>query len=373
MNTPDMRERCAAGLLAAQDRVKQIKAFIGFDGFVDLILDVVDKRESVTRHQRVPNILKLAERVVSAAGRSTNLELVVKLVKLGGNGPIMANALATFGVQTAYLGTLGYPNLHPVFAEFAQRAEVHSVAEPGFTDALEFEDGKILLGKHESLKQMNWENICGRFGLDEFTARVNAAQLLGFVNWTMLTAMNEIWAAIQSQVCPTLTGPRRTLFIDLADPEKRTPADIRAALELIVKFERHFHVILGLNQKEACEIGRALDLETGDQSPEGLTRLGLEIQRLLPISSLVIHPTHCALAFSNGQTCLVEGPFTSKPHITTGAGDHFNSGFCLGKLIGFDDALSLLTGVATSGHYVRTAQSPTLADLAALLRNWPQS
>ena len=45
---------------------------------------------------------------------------------------------------------------------------------------------------------------------------------------------------------------------------------------------------------------------------------------------------------------MVKGPFTLKPKITTGAGDHFNSGFCLGKLLGFSTELCLLSGVATS-------------------------
>jgi hypothetical protein len=35
--------------------------------------------------------------------------------------------------------------------------------------------------------------------------------------------------------------------------------------------------------------------------------------------------------------------------------------------MGFDNELSLLTGVAASGYYVRTAQSPSIAQLAAFL------
>src|SRR5208337_2440108 len=119
-------------------------------------------------------------------------------------------------------GILGYPNLHPVFAEFAKRAEVHSIAEPGYTDALEFQDGKIMFGKHQSLKQMNWANVQARFGKDRFMAKFGSANLVGFVNWTMLTAMSEIWSAFLKEICPSLSGPRRKLFIDLADPEKRT-------------------------------------------------------------------------------------------------------------------------------------------------------
>src|SRR5207244_13541202 len=127
-----------------------------------------------------------------AAGPRTKAEPVCQMTRLGGNGPIMANALASFGLKVTFLGLLGYPNVHPVFADFASRAQVHSIAEPGYTDALEFEDGKIMLGKHQSLKQMTWENIQARFGLEKFAGLMGSADLVGFVNWTMLTAMSDI-------------------------------------------------------------------------------------------------------------------------------------------------------------------------------------
>src|SRR5205809_5832337 len=181
MNNPESREKTAAQLLAAAGRVGQMSAFVGLDGFVDEILHVVDKRETAEKYLRLPTISQLAARLDAAAGRSTNVELVSQLTKLGGNGPIMANALASLGLKVTYLGNLGYPNLHPVFAEFAKRAEVYSIAEPGYTDALEFEDGKIMLGKHQSLKQMTWDNIKSRFGQDKFAACFSNSSLVGFV------------------------------------------------------------------------------------------------------------------------------------------------------------------------------------------------
>ena len=351
----------------------RMTAFVGLDGFVDEILHVVDKRGSAESFQRLTTISKLAKRLAAAAGKSTNIELVNRVTKLGGNGPIMANALASLGLKVTYLGNLGWPTLHPVFADFAKCAEVYSIAEPGHTDALEFDDGKIMLGKISSLKDVNWENIQSRFGRDKFAAQFSTADLVGFVNWTMLSHMDEIWEAALKEVCPTFKGKRRTLFFDLADPEKRKPTDILRALELIAKFEKYFSVILGLNEKEAYEVGAVLKLPTGDHSQDGLCKLALEINRRVSISTLVVHPVSYALASSNGAISLVEGPFTAKPFITTGAGDHFNSGFCLGKLLGFDNALSLLAGVATSGHYVRTAQSPGIHDLAKMLRSWPKA
>ena len=372
MNTPELREQCAQQLLAGAATAGRMTAFVGLDGFVDEILHVVDKRDGENSFQRLATISKLAERLAAAAGKSTNLEIVNRATKLGGNGPIMANALASFGLKVTCLGNLGWPNLHPVFAGFAKCAEVHSIAEPSHTDALEFDDGKIMMGKLLSLNEVNWPNIQSRYGRDRFSAQLTGADLVGFVNWTMLTHMGEIWKATLKEICPSMKGKRRLMFFDLADPEKRKPDDIRQALKTITEFEKYFDVILGLNEKEAHEIGEVLGLQAAGKSLDALSVLALEINRLVPVNTLVIHPVSYALAAGNGAVSLVQGPFTPKPVITTGAGDHFNSGFCLGKLLGLDNAQSVLTGVTTSGHYVRTAQSPGIPGLAKMLRSWPE-
>jgi sugar/nucleoside kinase (ribokinase family) len=367
MNISDLRAQCAQSLLANARQASTMSAFVGLDGFVDEILHAVDKRENAEVFQRLPTIAKLAERLAAAAGKSANLELVSQMTKLGGNGPIMANALASFGLRVTYLGLLGHPNLHPVFHDFAKRAEVYSIADPGTTDALEFEDGKIMVGKHASLKQMTWENIQSRFGRDKFAAKFGGSDLVGFVNWTMLPYMSDLWEAILREVCPVMKGPRRLLFFDLADPEKRTREDILRALDLIGQFEKYFNVILGLNEKEAHEIGEVFGLKPKTTGPDSQAELGLEVASKLKSGTLVIHPVACALAISGGKAEMVNGPYVAKPLITTGAGDHFNSGFCLGKLLGLDNAMSLLTGVTTSGYYVRTGQSPTIAQVANMM------
>ena len=143
------------------------------------------------------------------------------------------------------------------------------------------------------------------------------------------------------------------------------------ALELVAAFQKYFDVALGLNEKESVEVGNNLGLDTSDHSPEGLTKLCQAIHQKVRVDTVIVHPTAYALASGLDGCTLVQGPFTPKPKITTGAGDHFNSGFCLGKLLGFSTERCLLTGVTTSGFYVRTGQSPAVADLAQMLRNWP--
>ena len=369
----ELREQCAAKLLTLVETASHLRAFVGLDGFVDEIAHVVDKRAGAESFQRLPTIAALAERISAAAGKSTNIEMVNQRIKLGGNGPIMANALSHLGVKVTYVGALGYPTLHPVFNEFAERADVHSIAEAGHTDALEFEDGKIMLTKSVQLNEITWANIQARFGRDRFIGIYSTADLVGFVNWTMIPYMSDLWSCLLDEFCPTPNKPRRKMFFDLADPEKRTAKDILRALDLIGRFEKYFDVILGLNEKEAHEIGRVLGLSSPNhsRSRDELVSLAIGIQRQLSVKTLVVHPVAYALAVSQGVASLVEGPFVEKPLITTGAGDHFNSGFCLGKTLGLENNTSLLMGVSASGFYVRTGHSPSIDELAQTLRTWP--
>ena len=373
MSTPEFRNACAAALDQAAARVPQLSAFLGLDGFVDEIIAVVDERQNAKEYSRIPNISDLAARIAAAAGRSTNIELVTVRTKLGGNGPIMANALAAFGLKVTYLGALGHPAIHPVFEEFCHRADVHSIADPGRTDALEFDDGKLLIGKMFPLAEVTWENI-NRHGKRALVEQhMASSSLVGFVNWTMLPYMSDIWAAMQSEVCPKLNGPKRWMFFDLADPEKRPLGERQRALELIVGFQKHFECILGLNEKEAFEVGQVLGLTGFGHSRPDLQGLTAAIRKNVPVNTVVVHPTRHAMACSDGTVDDVDGPFVAKPLITTGAGDHFNSGFVLGKLLGLSNAQALLCGVSTSGFYVRTGRSPAVSDIAGLMRNWPSA
>ena len=126
---PSREEVCAstsAKLTAAIPTLKSLPATIGLDGFVDAIISVVDKRQDNVRFDPIRTIAQMSHKIQDAAGQSSNYEMVVTQTKLGGNGPIMANALASVGMDVSYIGNLGYPTVHPVFADFARRAKVIS-------------------------------------------------------------------------------------------------------------------------------------------------------------------------------------------------------------------------------------------------------
>ena len=98
--------------------------------------------------------------------------------------------------------------------------------------------------------------------------------------------------------------------------------------------------------------------------------MAAKIRGHLDLTTVVIHPKESATCATRGETAWVPGPYVAKPLITTGAGDHVNAGFVSGQLMGLSPEACLGLGVSTSGHYVRTAVSPTLADLETFLANW---
>ncbi|MEO6435566.1 MAG: PfkB family carbohydrate kinase, partial [Tepidisphaeraceae bacterium] len=323
------------------------------------------------QYEPIRTIDDLGVKIRNAAGESSNYELVVKRMKAGGNGPIMAGALVNLGVAVTYVGNLGYPNIHPVFEELAMKATVHSIGEPGHTDALEFDDGKLMLGKLTPLNDANWDNLVGRVGKEKLTDIMSGARLIAMVNWTMLPHMTRVWARLLDEIIPNIERHQRRLFIDLCDPEKRCADDIVEAMRLLGRFQDQVDVILGLNLKESVEIADVLGLP-GKADPEGaIEENARAIREELKLACVVIHPRRGAAAAIEGESVTFAGPFVQQPKISTGAGDHFNAGFCLGRVLGFSLAESLCLGVGTSGYYVRHAESPTAEQLAGFIGELP--
>ncbi len=371
----EIARQAAEALRAFAPELPDCPAMVGFDGFVDSIIDVVDKRQDADNYQPLATISDFGDRVQAAAGKSANFEVIVKLQKLGGNGPIMANALTSLGAPTTYIGALGYPNLHPAFAEMAERTECLPIADPGQTNALEFTDGKLMLGNQEILKDVSWQSICDIIGEERFREILRRSRLVSMVNWTMLAGMNDIWHHLIDSVLSredNSAGGQQTMFVDFADPEKRTREDLAEALRLCTKLQQRVDVVLGMNLSEAVQVAKVLDIDPTDDPESALEPIAVAIRERLELSTVVVHPrSGAAAADANEGSAYFAGPLVAIPKISTGAGDHFNSGFALSRMAGLTLSQALAAGTATSGYYVRNAASPTLEQLTEFLTELP--
>jgi sugar/nucleoside kinase (ribokinase family) len=353
----------------AADRLSASKATIGFDGFIDEIIHAVDVRSDKDTYVPIPTIESLGRRILSAAGKSANIELVPLRQKLGGNGPLMASALGSLGPKIVCVGLMGKP-LQAVFEKLAldlPNIEMISAGEPGFTQALEFTDGKLMLGKPGTMRDMNWPNLVAALGKrrDEV---LFGGQLLAVTNWTQLTEMTPLLVEME-KVLPV--SANLTIFVDLADPEKRPKQDLLEVLNLFSRIQKKAKLILGVNLREAEQVSAVLGIpEVPEDSVEGGVAASKRIAQKMAIHGVVIHMVAYASAFVGGVSAGVPGPFCAKPVLTTGAGDHFNGGFAAGVLAGLPLEQCLWTGVCTSGDYVRIGRSPSFGELLAFQRDW---
>ncbi len=349
-----------------------VKGVIGFDGFIDEVVHVVDKRIDPKNYTRVLTLKDYGQRIVATSGLSSNVEIVTVSKKLGGNGPIMANALIKFGMKMSYVGAIGYPETNAVFKSIVERCEnVYPVSDPSSTDAMEFEDGKIIRTKLSPFQELNFESIKQRVGLDVLASLLDECSLIGFEDWTLPPYSGEIWKGIYNEVLPILKNNTKgkILFFDLADPASRREEEVCDALQTISLYSKHYNVILGLNLREAVQIANILGGGFG-YSEYDLKKLAEFIKGYINVNMLVIHPLKESCCLKDRVFCERSGPYCEKPKLTTGAGDNFNAGFLMGIALGASPEESLLLGMAASGFYVRNARSAGFEEIKRFLLLW---
>ncbi len=387
----DIAAHAAEQLIRRSGELASLSCVVGFDGFIDTIIKVVDRRRTMAMDDYAPidTIEHFAMRAAAAAGKSTNIELVETEDRFGGNGPLLASGIARLGPRVTYVGAVGAESspttLHPLFAELARRCDrVVPVAPPAHTDALEFRDGKIMLGKTRNIQSVTWELLEDRIGLATLRQTLDRSSLLGMVNWVMMGGAESIWRGLVREVFPFISPSRsprgitRRVFIDLCDPAKRLDADISRALSLLREMNDLVPVTLGLNLAEAERIAEVERIDAftgpGNRSQGAVVRRAAEeLRRATGLECVAIHPREgAAAADRSGASAWFDGPFTLTPRLSTGAGDHFNAGFSFAQTLSLPLDECLAVGCAVSGAYVRDADSPTLDRLTGFLRELPE-
>lgn len=361
--------------------IASLRLVAGFDGAVDSIIRVVDTRASRDDYSPMRSMAQFAERIQSHVGRNINIEFVAEQVKIGGNGPLFANPFTKWGAKATYIGALLLDDdslesrkTHPVFDEFIQRCErVYPVAAPALSDACEFSDGKVIIGKTAAQDRVSWARVLESVGgVDALVDLFTDASLFAPMNWTMLTGMTEIWTRVAKEVLPRVPKDKRpAVFIDLADPTKRSEADVRDALGALRLLNEHAPITLGCNFNESSRIARVLGAPLPENDAD-LAPRAAALRQIMDIHAVCVHTRHRAAAADERSSFQFDAAFTKDPAISTGAGDNFNAGYALGAALDLELPHRLALGAANSGFYVRNRTPTTLDQLVAFLRDMPE-
>jgi sugar/nucleoside kinase (ribokinase family) len=192
------------------------------------------------------------------------------------------------------------------------------------------------------------------------------------MNWTMLSSMTGIWRAVARDVLPAIDKPARpAMFVDLADPAKRSESDLRDAIDALRELNALCPVTLGCNFSESARIASAIGESLPDDEND-LARRAAALREHTGLTGICLHTRRRAAAAMGGDSFAFDAAFTNEPAISTGAGDTFNAGYALGLALGLPIAQRLALGVANSGFYVRNRKPPSLQQLASFLRDLPE-
>jgi len=340
---------------------------LGFDGFIDSVGKVIRYKdhENPVSYFETPHAF--GEYIVAKGEKNLSIELETLTTKLGGNMPIMANAIAHLGPLVSCVGPLGYPDIHPVFRQMSSNCQLYSFANPGLSKVLEFKNGKIMLAEMGELNSIEWNFLKEKIGIKTLLELFTTSDLISILNWSELDNSTAIWKGLLTDILPRSSPSKRPIgFFDLSDCSKRPESAIHEAMDLLNAFAEYWDVMLSLNLNEAAIVHSVLTQEKGKE--ENVEKMCEEIFAKLNIHTVIIHSSKQAVArdtsFHKRKT-----DFIKEPMISSGSGDNFNAGFCVGKLLNLETGMSLALGHAASSLYMQSANSPTVARLLEFLIN----
>lgn len=358
-------------LEASSAAVPSLRLVTACDAFVDEMVRVVRERTSLDAFTPVGSIPEFAAQLAAAAGASSLREIVISSTEAGGCAVNLADGAASLGISVDLFATLGQPP-HPAFSRICSLAASATPwgTAPGRTLAFEFGDGKLMFSEMGAISAFTPGVLAAALADGRFTAACASASAIALTNWSLFPHQTACWSLIRDHVLARL--PRRPiLFLDLVDPAGRSPGDISRLLQLIRSLEAHADTVLGLNGNEANRLASIAGLPQAREESDAVTAQAAALRSHLGISEVVIHRLRFAASATALAATSAPGPFTDSPRRSTGAGDRFNAGWLLGRLLGWEPAGRLSLGGAASGFFVRNARSASLADLVSFLRHGP--
>jgi hypothetical protein len=382
-NVYDITESAVKEALANLDTVlKNVKgkqAFMGFDGYIDTIYRMVKNRPNANEVIYYDNMAEFGKRIMDAAGSSASIERILKKKLGGGFTANMARAMANMGPDmTVHLyGALGLPDEDPIFASsLPQNVKRKSVGQMGLTLAMEFHDGKIMSQDMEGIITLTWDKLISQIGgRDRLIDIFNQVDVIGTGHWALMTHMTNYWEHFLADIFPNVSNlKKKYFFVDPADIQKRTKADIQNMIFTLKQINENMPVVLSLNDRETIDVANALSeykvppVQKG--KPETYREAGKNINQVANLQHLLVHDPHFATMTSPDLHIWVTEGYTSKPGFTTAAGDHFNAGILIGLMGGLSSAASLVIANAATAIFVRTGKSPNKTSLKKFISTY---
>jgi len=348
------------------DDVAPSRVVFGFDGYLDRVREVVADRTDHDSYERLPRLADFRDRLDRSveSGSSLSYEWLEDGRRTGGHTCHLARAFGTWGFDPTLVGTYGDP-VHETFEGEFGDYDLHSIGEPGVTDAVEFDDGKLMLTEIGDTMTLDWAGLDDRFGHDRLLERLGGTALLGVGYWsenpglpTVLEGLGDRWADIDD--------PPETVLVDPGDVRKLETDRLRSGRQAIGDLTDATDVVVSANR---AETGVLADAYAGEADRPFEAGAEAVFDALGP-TWFVGHGIDRSVVVTAEGTESVAVPAVAEPEMTTSSGDHFNAGLALARIAGLGPAAAVVVGNAVAGHFVRTADQPSLDDVRAFVDDY---
>jgi len=335
----------------------------GFDGYGDRVRTMVNTRESQTQYERMDSLETLGERINNSAEleNSCSIEWVNEDTRAGGHTSHLGRAFDKLGFESKLIGTYGSPP-ESVFTDELSGCTMHSVGEPSYTDAVEFDDGRLMLNEIGTMASLDWDGLCERISVETLATELKGAAALSMGYWSTMPFLPSIWRGLCEELWPMLTDPPEQVFVDPADVRRISTNQLQGGIDALSQLDDTVPVTISANR---VETGVLSDL--GDETQTDLEDQARQAREVLGVTTFVSHTVDHAILVDDSGSARARTPRVSKPALTTSAGDHFNTGFLLGQVLGLDGGPSVVLGNAVANWFVRNGTPPAYNNLLSFL------
>lgn len=337
----------------------------GFDGFVDNVRELVDVRHDAESYTRMQELSTFGDRIRRSADADSSVSSEWRRSgrRAGGHVAHLSRATGMLGLDPVMMGTFGTPP-DPVFDGEFEGYERYTLGEPTITDAVEFDDGKLLLQETGSQRRLNWNRLCDHIGIEALVDAVDGAAVLGIGYWANIPELPTIWRGLTTELWPLLSDPPESVFLDPADIRQLSVERIREGVKPLSQLDDTVPVTVSANRVETAVLAQPRSVERYDET---LRATAERARDALGVTRYAAHSSSASVLAGPDTTTRVAVPQTDNPALTTSAGDHFTAGLVLAHLAGITGGPSLVLGNALAGHFVRTGTPPTYEELLSFV------
>ena len=326
-------------------KLKDKKALLGFDGFVDIPISIPE----------MPTMKKLSEYLADRDGKSGAFEIDESPAKIGGNMPITANALGQLGLMNTCIGAVD----SPMFASMSKNCKLYPIAPPGKCYAIEFETGKLMLGDSKPVQGIDFEFLSSKVPVQELCTLHDGADLWCYLNWSEVTGLTDVLRGILGDVLPNVAKRHRVAMFDLADFTLRSDSDLQDGITVMAEFGKYAETLITLNENEAGLMLKIFGIPVTSEPEDAFSKLW----ERLGFNSLVVRKNRIAYALNKDGFTSINTKYVEKPKLMTGAGDNFNAGIAAALVVGGCFSRALRLGTTVSSFYIANGYSPSFDEI----------